>query len=381
MWSWWPFGRHKKKTEEQTEPRTEPQTAVNSELIYSREAEQEAEEEAAEAAEEKTGASRKPGDVSRTDESQKSGESSEADQSLKTKDEKAGSGLSDEAFADELEKRRKKKSLYDWVDAGAKKKGNRSKKVHKKPVVLSDKVTLGRGQTKICVPISGAGDGELIAEAEKARDAKPDLVEWRADFYQHIDDEAEAGAVLEKIRQILGDMPLLFTYRSSNEGGKGSTDGGVYTAAARWAAGRPEISVIDVEGLSNQYDPEILVKQLHEAGKKVIASAHFFDRTPKKEELAEIFSRLAYTGADVVKVAAMPKKGHDVLRLMNASEDADAEMSCPLIAISMGDLGKISRISGCLTGSCMTFATAGEATAPGQMPVEVLRSMMGQLEN
>jgi len=38
--------------------------------------------------------------------------------------------------------------------------------------------------------------------------------------------------------------------------------------------------------------------------------------------------------------------------------------------IAMGELGKISRISGALTGSVFTFASLQGASAPGQIPIE-----------
>ncbi len=275
------------------------------------------------------------------------------------------------------EKPEKRRSLYDRSCGHGKRR--KAPKIEKIPVVLNDRVTLGDGDTKICVPLSGSTDDELEDQARSALQAGADVVEWRADYYEAVRNADASSAALKKIHEILGDIPVLFTYRTSREGGKGCTDGDTYSAVALWAAEQPEIALIDIEGLSGEYDAEILVKKVKEQGKPVIASAHFFDRTPKKTELVDIFGCLQRTGADILKVAVMPEKSRDVLRMMDVSREMDSNTSCPLITIAMGDLGKITRVSGNLTGSCMTFGTAGAATAPGQMTVEKLRRVMEEI--
>ena len=282
---------------------------------------------------------------------------------------------SDETW--DSEKPEKRRSLYDRCSGHGKKR--KAPKIKKVPVALSGQVTLGEGSAKICVPVAGSADSELEEQARAAAEAGADVVEWRADYYDAIRDTAAAEGALQRIHEILGDIPILFTYRTSREGGKGKADGEIYSGIVLWAAARPEVAVIDIEGLSNQYDAEVLVTKAKALGKPVIASAHFFDGTPKKNELADIFGCLQRTGADILKVAAMPEKSRDVLRMMDVSREMDGMTSCPLITISMGDLGKITRVSGNITGSCMTFGTAGAVTAPGQMTVENLRRVMEQV--
>ena len=75
----------------------------------------------------------------------------------------------------------------------------------------------------------------------------------------------------------------------------------------------------------------------------------------------------------------MPKKPKDVLRLMSMTEEKNRQAPCPLVTMAMGDLGRISRVSGKLTGSAMTFGTVGGASAPGQLPVEDLRRIIGTI--
>lgn len=296
-------------------------------------------------------------------------------------DDEDGAGYDDEAPEDAedgySEKPVKRRSLYERGCGHGRKR--KAPKVGKVPVALNDRITLGEGMAKICVPLAGSTVDEVGEQARAAVASGADVVEWRADYFDSIRNTAAAENALRKIHEILGDIPLLFTYRTSREGGKGRTDGNSYSSVVLWAAGRPEVSIIDIEGLSSQYDAEVLVMKVKELGKPVIASAHFFDRTPKKNELTDIFGCLQRTGADVLKVAAMPEKSRDVLRMMDVSREMDSMLPCPLITISMGDLGRITRVSGSITGSCMTFGTAGAVTAPGQMTVENLRRVMNQM--
>ena len=77
----------------------------------------------------------------------------------------------------------------------------------------------------------------------------------------------------------------------------------------------------------------------------------------------------------------MPENRLDVLTLMRASVRADEALSAPVIAIAMGPLGVITRMSGEITGSCLTFGTAGKASAPGQMDAAQLKTVLGIIHN
>lgn len=46
-------------------------------------------------------------------------------------------------------------------------------------------VALGEGRPKICLPLTGRTEEELICQAEEAVKESPDLLEWRADFLKN----------------------------------------------------------------------------------------------------------------------------------------------------------------------------------------------------
>lgn len=78
--------------------------------------------------------------------------------------------------------------------------------------------------------------------------------------------------------------------------------------------------------------------------------------------------RIKASGADIAKLAVMPNTPLDVVRLLQATAEVKEEApDYPLITMAMGGLGAVSRISGQVFGSCMTFASFGKASAPGQL--------------
>jgi 3-dehydroquinate dehydratase I len=71
----------------------------------------------------------------------------------------------------------------------------------------------------------------------------------------------------------------------------------------------------------------------------------------------------------VAMVQVMPRDRADVLRLLAATAEADDKARIPLISMSVGPLGSVSRMVGGLFGSWLSFAVGESASAPGQIPV------------
>ena len=78
----------------------------------------------------------------------------------------------------------------------------------------------------------------------------------------------------------------------------------------------------------------------------------------------------------------MPKHYGDVLTLLSATNRARNEtVRGPIVTMSMGPEGAVSRLAGGLFGSDITFAIGMQASAPGQIPIEELRKGMDLLYN
>ncbi|HIR92876.1 MAG TPA: type I 3-dehydroquinate dehydratase [Candidatus Egerieimonas intestinavium] len=235
---------------------------------------------------------------------------------------------------------------------------------------------LGEGLPKICVPITGTSEMEIKTQAEAAALAGADLVEWRADYLK----PALLNEIMERtfstIRGILGEIPLIFTVRTSREGGNReiSTEDYVKLYKKAAALGQADLIDLEVETLRNDgHEPGQVIRQLQQAGALVLASNHHFEGTPSTEEIVAQLMTMDRDGADLLKEAVMPKSSGDVLALLRATEMMKALTEKPVITMSMGRLGMISRMSGEIFGSVMTFGTVGNSSAPGQIPLEELR--------
>ena len=239
-------------------------------------------------------------------------------------------------------------------------------------------MVLGEGIPKICVPITGKTEEDILREAELAYQAGTDLVEWRADYYQAVHEEGKAVCLAEKLRETLPDMPILFTYRT--EGGEASISAEEYIELNRKIAGETDVDLIDIELSKGDEICRDFCEYAHQKGKLVIVSSHDFDGTPDVETLVERMRRMRSLGADVPKVATMPRNAEDVLTLLTASNRyANKYAQGPLITMSMGWLGEVSRISGEIFGSALTFGTTLRVSAPGQLAVEEVRYILDTL--
>jgi len=243
-----------------------------------------------------------------------------------------------------------------------------------KPLSLRGR-TLGGDRPLICSPLVGRTRERLLAEAANVHAKAPDVIEWRVDYYEAI---ADSAAVLETggaLRRIAGDTPIIFTRRSIREGGETIPigDADVVKLYAAVAASRL-VDLIDFE-MGN--DPEHIREvraSTRAAGTYLILSYHNFGYTPGGDFLVQRFLEAERLGADVAKVAVMPRDRGDVLTLLAATAQAEAKSRIPLISMSMGPLGAVTRMIGGVFGSSLSFAIGEGASAPGQIPIADLKA-------
>ncbi len=244
-----------------------------------------------------------------------------------------------------------------------------------KPLKIRD-ITLGEGSPKICIPITGRTEEEILETAGRISGLSFHMAEWRADYFREASDPGRVCHILAELKNLLPDRLLLFTFRSFEEGGETPADREAYLDICRLAAGSGLSDLLDLELFTAGADlaPIMETARLHDT--RVILSNHDFEKTPPREELLRRLSLMEEAGCDIAKIAAMPRCPMDVLTMMEATCLASETLSCPVITMSMGELGAVSRVSGRLTGSCLTFGTAGEASAPGQLPAGKLREIL-----
>ena len=238
-------------------------------------------------------------------------------------------------------------------------------------------VAIGEGIPKICVPIVGKTREEIVKAAEEIRTLPVDVVEWRADWYEEIFEADVVLDVLQELRRILGEFPLLFTFRTKKEGGEKEIDEKNYRTLNQLAAESGLADLIDVEVFSGDEVVNDLVRTAHENEVKVIGSNHDFEKTPSKEEIIRRLQKMQELDVDLPKIAVMPRKKEDVLTLLAATEEMNRKYADrPIITMSMAGDGIISRLCGEVFGSALTFGAAGQASAPGQIGVKELRQIL-----
>lgn len=249
------------------------------------------------------------------------------------------------------------------------------------PVKVRNTV-IGEGMPKICVPIVGETKQNIIAEARTLKGTPVDVVEWRVDWFEHGYDFEKVLTVLQELRPILGDLPLLMTFRTSKEGGKRSIEPEDYANLIIAAAESGYVDLVDVEVFTGDEIAKRIINAVHAVNVKVIASNHDFHKTPDKDDIIAKLCKMQDLGADIPKIAVMPQSKKDVLTLLAATEEMATEKADrPIITMSMSGNGVISRLCGELFGSALTFGSIEKTSAPGQMEVNDLVTILQLFHN
>lgn len=243
-------------------------------------------------------------------------------------------------------------------------------------------VVIGEGKPKICVSIIGETLAEIIESAEVICELPVDIVEWRADWFLDVKKWESVKLVLSEIRAVLGEKPLLFTFRTKEEGGQREIDKTVYEALCMNSAQSGMIDMLDVEA----FFEEGMLTRIKETAQKVnvivVASFHNFAETPSMEEMFERLMKMEEMGADIVKMAVMPHSERDVLRLLDVTlRMKERNGNVPVVTMSMDRKGMVSRISGEIFGSAITFGAVGIPSAPGQIEVCELDKILNLLHS
>ena len=246
------------------------------------------------------------------------------------------------------------------------------------------KIEIGSGVPKICVPIVGVTKDEIIAEAKTFDSIPVDVVEWRVDWFEGVFEFDKVEDVLKDLREALGETPILFTFRTSKEGGEKAIEAEPYKELNIAAAKTGYVDLVDVEAFTGDEIVKEIVAAAHECGVKVVASNHDFDKTPEKDEIVRRLCKMQELGADIPKIAVMPTCRRDVLTLLCATEEMYTEHAAgPIITMSMAGATEAFPVELAPTptaiefcGSALAFGAAQKASAPGQAAVNDLNNML-----
>lgn len=244
------------------------------------------------------------------------------------------------------------------------------------PVIVRN-VTIGEGMPKICVPIIETNIEGIVGMAQEIIATPVDIIEWRLDWFEQVFEVDKVIEATEKLREIIPNVPILCTFRTSNEGGERAISEAGYIELYEALIATNLVDLIDVELYMGEKVVNTLIQSAHNKGVKVVLSNHDFEKTPNRETIVTRLKKMQELGSDISKIAVMPQKEEDVLTLMSATlEMKNNYPATPVITMSMAGIGGVSRVSGELTGSCVTFGTVSKASAPGQIEVHHLKNIL-----
>ncbi|TCB32879.1 type I 3-dehydroquinate dehydratase [Acinetobacter sp. ANC 4635] len=238
-------------------------------------------------------------------------------------------------------------------------------------------VDIGVMPVKTIVPITAQTADEAIAQAKViASNPNADIAEFRIDLLNFATDTKQVIALGQQLNQILKDKPLLATIRTANEGGKLKVSdeeyGKIYSAYLK----KPFMQLLDIEMFRDAKVVRKVTDLAHEKHVLVVMSNHDFAKTPSEQEIVDRLLKQDQMGADILKIAVMPQSKADVFTLMNATLKVSQQSKKPLLTMSMGRLGTISRIATASSGGSLSFGMIGQASAPGQIDVTQLRQFL-----
>ena len=181
----------------------------------------------------------------------------------------------------------------------------------KQPVHVRN-IQIGDGVPKICIPIVENTSDSILTAAKNVMTACPDIIEWRWEHFDKAEDP-------ESAHEVLGDIPVLFTFRTAKEGGAKSISPASYQQLNCQVAESGLADLIDVEIFTGDDTVRSILDTAHHAGIPVVASSHNFQSTPTQEEILSILEKMDLMGADILKIAVMPQSRKDVVTLLSAT--------------------------------------------------------------
>ena len=185
---------------------------------------------------------------------------------------------------------------------------------------------------------------------------------------------------IEEIESLFSssDTPLVATCRVVDDG-NGTWEEAEEKLTAAVEAGA---AFMDLEIEAPKEVGKRLRRACTEYGTTMIRSSHFFAGTPSDDVLRNTVEKCRKFGGEIVKIAAMAKSGEDVARVLGLySQEQTSQRQAELIAFSMGETGRASRLECLRLGSPFTYAALNdnEAAAPGQWTYsEMIAAVYGE---
>lgn len=225
----------------------------------------------------------------------------------------------------------------------------------------------------ICIPIVAATNEEAMKQMDKCF-SLADVVELRIDFIRNVNLTKLLSAKRGKV---------IVTARKKDEGGNFEGDEEKrFVLLSKAVILRADF--VDIELSTDETFTKKLLGDIKKYGDQtnLIVSHHDFNGTPSESKLQNIFNECVGRGAHIVKIVTFANSAEDNLKILKLISYAK-KTNRKIIALCMGEKGKISRIMAPYFGSYLSFASLekGAESAPGQLTVEEMREIFRILKD
>ncbi len=245
-------------------------------------------------------------------------------------------------------------------------------------------IEVGKGIPKIIAPICDVTEVEILQTAKKFSIIPVDfdildidIVEWRVDWYEYYNDYEKIEIILEKLRKILKDIPIIFTIKRNVSAGEAEITSEEYVNIYKEVCATKLVDFIDIEDSIGKENMQEIIEFGKDMGTYIITTNHNLDHTPSKSECIIKAKELEDMGCDIIKIVTQPSNKLDVMELLETTMIISEHIvNVPICTISLGEKGGLSRICGEFLGSCMTYGVNGKKSAPGQPNIEDLSNLL-----
>ena len=217
---------------------------------------------------------------------------------------------------------------------------------------------------KTCASVAEKTPKRLKQTLTKAL-KKSDYAEIRFDFLN-------PNLVPDALQQIKKDLrKCVCTLRPVSEGGKFSGGEKNRISIIKLIAEyNPFLLDVELNTLSKNKN---LRRYLKNTGTDILVSWHNFKQTPSNSALKKKLTQMKKISNNI-KIVTMAKSINDATQVLSLYKNNNTK----LIAFSMGNYGRISRILCLFLGSPYTYASLGKPIAPGQFSVDEVKSIFAR---
>lgn len=232
---------------------------------------------------------------------------------------------------------------------------------------------IGTGIVRTCVPITATDSKQIIKELTDLQNIECDLIELRLDYLADLEEIPDLFVAIENNNY---SKPIILTLRSTQQGGKFEFKEEIVKNIYELGVKKGLFAIYDLELIWGKQFLSTLIAMIQSRGQKVLISDHNFTGIYDQEAVYSRLTAMDDLGGDILKVAMMPKERKDIGGFIDAVVNVQENFDKPLVLIAMGQLGMFSRVMAQQLNSAISFGTVRNQSAPGQLALEDLNTIL-----